>query len=265
MRAIWLNDIHLEFLDLRQIRRFLDKLSAQPADCILIAGDIAQAPSVADSLLMMESAVPCPIYFVLGNHDFYHGSIRAVRSSISALVGKSSRLRWLNRSGVTRLTEKTVLIGHDGWGDGRLGDFRHSSVILNDFLLIKELAGLNREDLRQQLQSLGDEAAHHFLATVPQALAVAEHVVVLTHVPPFLEASWYDGRYCAPDWLPFFACRAAGDVLKEAMKANPTKRMTVLCGHTHGGGSSKILPNLTAHTGPAEYGRPVIQRIFEWE
>ncbi|MBW1848871.1 MAG: phosphoesterase, partial [Deltaproteobacteria bacterium] len=66
------------------------------------------------------------------------------------------------------------------------------------------------------------------------------------------------------DWLPFFSCKAVGDVLSEVMQKHQDKRMTVLCGHTHGGGKSKILPNLVVLTGPAEYRYPAIQEIFEW-
>jgi hypothetical protein len=136
--------------------------------------------------------------------------------------------------------------------------------MLNDFLLISELSGLSRDKLLQRLNRFGDEAAEHFREVLPQALKSAEHIVVLTHVPPFLEAAWYNGKYCEPDWLPFFSCKAVGDVLIETMKKHQDKQMTVLCGHTHGGGSSQILPNLKAVTGQACYGHPVIQEIFEW-
>ena len=88
--------------------------------------------------------------------------------------------------------------------------------------------------------------------------------VVLTHVPPFREAAWYEGRPSDSQWLPFFSCKAVGDVLLEAIQDLPCKRMTVLCGHIHGGGRSAILPNLATWTGPARYGRPAIQEIFEW-
>lgn len=36
--------------------------------------------------------------------------------------------------------------------------------------------------------------------------------------------------------------------------------MTVLCGHTHGGGESRPLSNLRVFTGPAEYGEPKLQQ-----
>jgi predicted MPP superfamily phosphohydrolase len=49
------------------------------------------------------------------------------------------------------------------------------------------------------------------------------------------------------------------------MLQHPNRKMTVLCGHTHGGGTAQILPNLTTITGPAEYRSPVIQSIFDFE
>ena len=265
MRALWINDIHLDFLQDRGVKRFFEEMNDQDADCILIAGDVAQAPTVNDYLRKMKKTVRRPIFFVLGNHDYYFGSIAEVRSSVVHLFSKSRYLHWVNQSGVTRLTERTALIGHDGWGDGRLGDFHNSNVELNDFVLIKEMKNLFKEELLRQLHILGDETAAHFRDVLPRALEVSDHIVVLTHVPPFLEAAWHDGRYCDPDWLPFFSCKAAGDVLKETMQKHPNKRMTVLCGHTHSGGTSQILPNLIVRTGRARYGHPEIQDIFNWD
>ncbi len=39
--------------------------------------------------------------------------------------------------------------------------------------------------------------------------------------------------------------------------------MPVLCGHTQGGGEVQMAENLRVVTGPAEYGRPEIQQVFE--
>jgi 3',5'-cyclic-AMP phosphodiesterase len=50
--------------------------------------------------------------------------------------------------------------------------------------------------------------------------------------------------------------------IKHAMDQRPDRRMTVLCGHTHGHGTARILPNLAVITGGAEYGRPEIQRTI---
>ncbi|MBC2717224.1 MAG: metallophosphoesterase [Desulfobacteraceae bacterium] len=264
MKTIWLTDIHLEFLNDPAFDHFMRELCDKNADAILISGDIAQAPTLERYLLKMAQSLAIPIYFVLGNHDYYHGSISGVRSAVTRLLEKSTHLHWLNVSGAVYLSPTTCLVGHDGWCDARFGDYYHSSVMLNDFLLIFELSALSRGELLQQLNRLGDEAAEHFKIVLPEALKSAEHVVVLTHVPPFLEAAWYNGKYCESDWLPFFSCKAVGDILTEIMKKYQDKRMTVLCGHTHGGGMSQILPNLVALTGQARYGHPGIQETFEW-
>ena len=90
-------------------------------------------------------------------------------------------------------------------------------------------------------------------------------VIVATHVPPFCEAAWHEGRPSSDDFLPFFACKAVGDVLLEAARSHPKCQILVLCGHTHDGGELQVLENLRVVTGPAEYGKPEIQQIIEVE
>ena len=265
MTAAWLTDIHLDFLDTADLLRFARKVRAAAPDAVLISGDSAQAPSVARHLRNLAREIARPIYFVLGNHDYYHGSIEEARADVRQLCKQSEGLCWLSEAEPVRLAPGTCLVGHDGWGDGRLGDFHGSRVRLNDFVLIEELAGCHGAELLTRLNCLGDEAAEHFRRVLPAALAAAGHVVVLTHVPPFRASAWYGGRPSDSNWLPFFACKAVGDVLLDFMRRHPAHRMTVLCGHTHGSGISEILPNLITITGPAEYGNPAIQDIFEWE
>jgi hypothetical protein len=95
------------------------------------------------------------------------------------------------------------------------------------------------------------------------AAAQYPHVIVATHIPPFREAAWYPGRPSADDYLPFFSCKAVGDVLVEAGRAHPQCRFLVLCGHTHDGGEIQVAENLRVITGPAEYGKPEIQQIID--
>ncbi len=163
------------------------------------------------------------------------------------------------------MSEDTCLIGHDGWADGRLGDYARSEVLLNDYRLIEELAGLDKEARRARLHALGDEAAAHLRALLPEALRRFRRVIVLTHVPPFKEACWHRGEISNDDWLPHFACRAVGEVLSEATAAHPECEMTVFCGHTHSAGEAQVLPNLRVLTGGVEYGRPALQRALTVE
>lgn len=243
---------------------FLGGLSAADADCFLVTGDIAHAPSVGAGLHSISTATGRDIWFVLGNHDYYFGSVKGVRAGVRDLCRTSERLHWLGGLGGVSLSEGTALVGCDSWGDCRLGNVRGTNVNLNDFHLIEGLAGLSRDARIGKLRALGDEAATHLRKAVLEALSMANHVVVLTHVPPFAEAAWYEDEPSRPEWLPYFTCKAVGTLLEKTMRANPRKRMTVLCGHTHSGGVAEILPNLTVLTGAADYGHPAVQRVFEW-
>lgn len=261
MNAAWLTDIHLNFLKHNQLEAFLLLLSEKLVDCFLISGDIGEADKIIDCLKYAESVLKRPIYFVLGNHDYYEGSIKEVRSMIADLTKDSENLVWLNEVDHVSLSTNTVLIGHDSWADGRFGDFYLSSVELNDFYLIDELKTRNRTARINAIQELANEAAEHFRRVLPLAANNHKQIIVLTHVPPFREATWHEGQISGDDWLPFFSCKVVGDVLKDFMGQHPAKEMTVLCGHTHSSGQCEVLSNLKVVTGGAEYGAPQVQQI----
>jgi Icc-related predicted phosphoesterase len=265
LRIGWLTDIHLNFLSPRERTAFYSRLRARDLDAILLGGDIGEADSVTQLLAEIESELQMPIYFVLGNHDFYRGSIAAVRDAVARQAAASRWLRWLPASGVVPLTGTTALAGHDSWADGRLGDFFRSEVLLNDYVLISELRGKEKQERYAQLNALGDEAADFLECRAREALAGWRNVIVLTHVPPFRESCWHEGRISDDDYLPHFACRAVGDRLAAVMQDCPGKTMTVLCGHTHSSGSARILDNLFVHTGQAQYGEPELQQVLEPE
>ena len=270
MRLSWLTDIHLNFLNDIERRQFLESVKDR-SDALAVSGDIGESHDVVRYLREMEDVIRKPIYFVLGNHDFYRGSIAKTRVEVADVAQQTRHLKYLTAMGVTELTARTAIIGHDGWADGRLGDYQNSSVILNDHLLIAELSrwhedfSLDKLGLSNTLTTLADEAARHFEALLEEAASKYPHVIAVTHVPPFREAAWYQGKTAAADYLPYFACKAVGDVLQEVMQAHPQSRMLVLCGHTHGGGELQVLDNLRVLTGEAQYHHPAIQRIFEVE
>ncbi len=259
----WATDIHLNFLNLDQIRRFIKGLSRESPDALLLAGDIGEVDSVVEYLRMIEEGFQRPIYFVLGNHDFYRGSIVRLRQIVQELAKRSKRLHWLGDSGVVPISERSCLIGCDSWADGRLGDYERSDVLLNDYRLIQEFMGCTRRARLDKLHELGDEAAAHLRGLLPRALDRYRRILVLVHVPPFKEACWHNGSPSDDDFLPHFGCKAVGDVLLDAMQSHPDHRMTVLCGHTHGGGVADILPNLRVLTGAAAYGAPRLQEMLE--
>jgi 3',5'-cyclic AMP phosphodiesterase CpdA len=261
MRLLWLTDVHLNFLSRWALSRFLASLRVARPEVVLLGGDIGEAANVEQYLRVLADSLERPIYFVLGNHDFYGSSLRQVRAGVSALAASSPYLRWLNEAGVVELEPGIALVGHDGWADGRCGDYGNSNVLLNDYFLIGELSAIDPASRLRMLNRLGDEAAEHFRRILPAACDSYPQVIVLTHPPPFREACWHQQGISGDDWLPHFVCQAAGDALKEVMRLRPRCQLTVLCGHTHSSGVARILPNLLVVTGGAEYGRPRAQPL----
>lgn len=262
MRATWLTDIHLNFLRPLALQAFYARLKEEQPQVLLVTGDIGEAPSVGR--FVSELSAIAPIYFVLGNHDYYRSSIAAVRGAMERLDDAAT---WLPAHDPLRLSAKTVMLGVDGWGDARCGDLE-STVELSDWKLIEDFRKCQQRAARiDVLKRLGGNEARALrdrLENVP----ATEQLLVLTHVPPFPEACVYGGEPSTPPWLPWFTCISTGEVLADYAKAHPDQHVLVLCGHSHGAGVCHPLPNLEVRTGgwPAgveEYGNPIVQATFE--
>jgi Icc protein len=265
-RIAWLTDLHLNFLTAEELQAFMGSLADARADGVLVSGDVAESRDVVSFLKQLADAAGTTVYFVLGNHDYYFSSIREVRAQVVELCQQDPRLVWLNKAGVVDLAPQVGLIGHDGWADARLGDYVRSHVMMNDYLLIEEFAGVDKERRWPLLKAQADEAAAAIRQTLPQALQNFPRVVFVTHVPPFRDACWHEGRISDDEWLPHFTSRAMGDALLDIMRHYPRRELTVLCGHTHGQGEVTLgeYENIHVLTGGAEYGAPEIQRTFEF-
>ena len=277
MKIAWASDLHLNFVPLLDpaLERIASEVRAADADMLIICGDISGGgKSLSDALTALELHFNIPVCFVLGNHDYYRLTFaegheiarKAVRDSVT-LHDDVRILSWLTDGVIERLSDDVVLIGHDGWYDARAGLLRNM-VILNDFYEIADLSPLSAyarvpQSLILKLREIADEAAAYFDTMLPQALEQARKVVLVTHVPPFPQAAWHEGKQSDPDYLPFFCSVCAGNVLVKHMEANPDKELLVLCGHTHGKGEVQILPNLKVLSAGARYGHPRLQGVID--
>jgi hypothetical protein len=84
------------------------------ADALIVTGDIAESRMLGSALTSLPALTERPVYFVLGNHDFYQGSIAATRRLVNYVVSDTEGLVYLSQSGVVELTPSTALVGHDG-------------------------------------------------------------------------------------------------------------------------------------------------------
>lgn len=265
MKLVWLTDIHLNFLDQLARERFYQTLRRQ-GDVLLISGDIAEAPSVAILLKEMASHIQQPIFFVLGNHDYYQGRIESIRQQMILLSQQETHLHWLPALGVVQLEADLLLVGQDGWADGRLGNYQDSPVMHCDQHLIVELfeqKRLGKSTLLRKMQQLADRDAKQLSESLQQAVNCnPQKIIILTHVPPFKEACWYQGKISNDDFLPFYSSQATGEVLMQFSLAYPHIEFLVLCGHTHHFCHYQPLENLTVLVGEAEYSHPAICEIL---
>ncbi len=264
VRLGWLSDLHLDFVDEAKLARFLARLGREGADGWIVTGDIAQADTVAGALRRIEAAAGAAVWFVLGNHDFYGGSLAGVRRDLPGALPPPSRVRWLTACEVEFPAPDLALVGDDGWADARLGDPIGSRVELSDFELIEELRGQPRIALIRVYNRLGLEAAARLRPKLHRAAASAPRVLVATHAPPFAEAAWYRGRPSDPDYLPWFASKVVGEEILDAAQCHSGVQFQVLCGHTHGSGVWHGAPNLTVWTARAAYGAPRVQKVLEF-
>jgi predicted MPP superfamily phosphohydrolase len=265
MQYAWLTDIHLNFIDDVARQKFYQEIVNTKCDGALISGDIAEAPCLIDILNEMAEYIDKPIYFVLGNHDYYRGQIQEVHVLMTELTKNNDKLFWLPASGIQKLDNNTLLIGQDGWADGRLGDYQNSRVVLNDSRMIADLFQekiLGKYQLLEKMQQLADADAVKLQNDLKEAVSQnPKKIIVLTHVPPFKEACLYEGKISGDDWLPYFSSRIIGDVLTTVAQQHPQIEFLVLCGHTHSA-ANICYGNLTIEVGKAEYCRPDIQKII---
>ena len=87
----------------------------------------------------MAQHIAKPIYFVLGNHDYYQSSVESVRQKVTQLSQENPSVNWLPETSLVQLNKDTLLLGEDCWADGRYGNYADSRVMLNDSRMIQEL------------------------------------------------------------------------------------------------------------------------------
>ena len=275
---IWLSDIHLNFLSDTDNRIILNHVvgKSQPGDVVVISGDIAEAPSVIFHMTKWEVELAknnVSLKFVLGNHDYYHGSIDGVRLGMKKFLPNA----WLGNINFVPVGTNSAIVGHDGWYDGIYADYYLSRLEMNDYYVIKELSYLpptllnDKKKRHEIIKDLSRHSANHVYNGAKLAIEQEgkTNIFIVTHVPPFVKAAWFKGKPSDSDWLPHFSSALMGDAIKKIAIEHPDVSFTVLCGHTHVGEQNNHdymeMPNIRSITATAQYRYPVISDIFKVE
>lgn len=278
MKLAWCSDIHLDFLDRtpdEALETFIRPLSDVDCDAVMITGDIATSDCVISHLETMASVLNKPVYFVLGNHDFYGGSFDSVRTAVRKLVAARPNLKYLTGSRSVKLTPHTALVGDDGWYDAYHGDPARSPYVMTDWHRIEDyvnagamhVSGLYGDTSRNigTVISISRRAAfdasERMSIALDEAARVRSTVVVATHVPPWPLSHPSSGKISSAATQPWYTSRMMGDAIEAAAVTHPDVKFEVFCGHVHGRSSTRILPNVNYNVAPAEYGSPRTQIV----
>lgn len=275
MNTVWISDIHLDHLDdylvvdgnakripdEGAIQEFCRKILDLSPDQVVLTGDISISPGICSHLSLMEKHLQgVHLYFVLGNHDYYNGSISGTRASVRDFCHQSSKSTWLSNQGVIALSSECALLGHDTWYDGGYSDWFKSKLLMSDYYLIEEMKYQMPTLLYQKINELSREGAEHIEKYGREACEKGyKKVIMAMHVPPFRENSRApDGSLSNADWLPNMSSARAGNAILSVADDYKDVEFLVLSGHTHTFYSQVYgeHKNIKCLTAKSHYGKP---------
>lgn len=260
----WLSDIHLDFLDKVRRRAFYRSLIDAEVDGVVISGDICNGHYLERFLTEMAKIIKVPIWFTLGNHDYYGSNVKAIRKKLKALCVKQPLLKWLHQEDVVALSEEIGLIGVDSWADGRAGRYWESTVELSDHRLIGDLKGLDATERLKVMQGFAGEAEDILRRSLACALTQFKTVFVISHVPMYYEACLGpDRRVSGSMWMPHYVWHQGGVAIGEVIQNHAQGRVIVLSGHTHSDIRLRIDDRISIWVAPAEYDNPSIAEVID--
>ena len=270
MKLLWLTDIHLNFLNSVERHRFYQHLATHDFDKVVISGDIGEHMNYHDYLLEMDRVLKRkPIYYVHGNHDFWHSSFRNVQSLARLrTIDFKTNCYWLNAIRPLQLTPGVFLIGVDGFYDTRNGDYENAGLVMRDFYVIDELykayvGKRHSTSLQKAVQQFADKETRLLVSKLRSAKrSGATKIIAVTHVPPAAESCFYRGELTDEYHLPLYSNQKMFDALTSFAVTNPAIDITVLSGHTHGKGEYKFNDNLLFKVGSAEYDAPDVAEVI---
>ncbi len=263
MKLAWATDTHLDMVDDAFVVGEVMRANVA-CDALLITGDVAASPSLVSSLRDIRRGIAVPVYFILGNHDYWYGGFVETHARARLATAEIPGVTWLREAGVVQLSERVALVGTDGFYDAGYGKPHDSGVVMNDWRKIEELRGpLFDGTLLTELRYHGQLCATEAEPVLRDALDAYPEVIFATHVPPWPEAAWHKGQRTDPECLPWYTSRAMGEMLARVAAEYPHRQIRVLCGHVHSPGEAQIADNLRCSTGAAEYGAPAVWTVID--
>lgn len=262
MKLGFATDIHLDAIRKFDQKGYPDQRAvgerlAGDHDALVITGDISTGEKFKDHFGAFCEGAQIPVYFVLGNHDFWDAPESDVRAMAATFPG------CLDRGEVVELNPRVALVGRSGWYDTLSGHPTESRIEVNDWVRASRLIGPYSSRvphlLHKACQRWSEEEAAKAVPVLEEAAKGYQEVFFGTHFPCFRSACFApDGTLDSGErgWWPWSINTTMGHAIREVTDRYPNTDFTVLTGHTHGGGKAQITPNLRCIAGRAQHGYP---------
>ena len=258
LKYLWFTDTHLDKVLPWSKALFIRNLVKENPHGIFITGDISNGITTVFNLKLLATFLSCPIYFILGNHDYHFSSIEKTHEKIRSLCQQYHNLIWLTESDVISLTDEVALIGTEGWYDASIGKPDYLKFTL-DWILIDDFKKMPSMKERIELfQKLSDQSCNLVKDKISKALDQGhKSIYLLTHFPPWKEATRDEGTILEKFWLPYNVNLRLGKTIEDLMCHHKKKNITVLAGHTHTDSWIHVSRNIECKVNKAKYyGHP---------
>jgi len=244
-KYLWYTDTHLNKANPITKYKFISHIRRENPKGIFITGDISNGIFTPLDLRILATWIKCPIYFILGNHDYHFSSFDNTHQKIRQICKEHSNLVWLTESDTISLNDEVALIGVEGWYDASTGNTSYLKIT-PDWILIKDLKKLsNMNDRIQAFQQLANKSSQLIENKLQSALDQGyKTIYILTHMPPWKEATRDVGTILENFWMPYNVNLRLGKVIEKIMKDRNNRNVIVLAGHIHDQISMRISRNI---------------------
>jgi predicted phosphohydrolase len=264
-RLVLGSDLHLDHVSPLEKQEFLERVSRECSDpdCVLLlTGDLSRQQTLFEHIDNVAQACRGRMLYVLGNHDIWGGSFASANQALRPHGLVDGHAVFMDLVDRVQLEDDLCVVGDSGWYDGRNGEQGNPRFIMNDWFYISEYRTTKMSD-RDFSAVVADARA----ATLEKKLRAAveagnNRVIVLTHVPPWVEACRHMGQPSDDYALPWFSSRVIADAIDQVAKEHFHVKFEVLCGHTHDRYEYRRDDNLNVYVSGAAYGAPYVR---EWK
>ena len=260
---LWFTDTHFDKVLPWNLVSFIKTINRTQPKGIFLTGDISNGWLTSFHLELLAKYLECPIYFVLGNHDLHFTQIEKQKAKIKNLCQRYPNLIWMSQIDAVNIDEEVCLIGTEGWYDCAEGKPQYLRFTL-DWILTKDFRQLSSMEERiEYWRQMANDSVNILIPKLEKCLQDGyKNIYLLTHFPPWKEATRDIGTMFEPFWLPYNTNVHLGKALEQVMENYKKRNLTVLCGHTHAPQYIRVSRNISCQVGDAKLFKVRSQTII---